>query len=168
MSVKKGFSLIELLVSMAVGYFLISVLFSALWVIYNRLACIREYNSTVASLAVAHDIMERDLKGIPCERALFKKITPNELIWPLGSGVDRGYEIVEASLKRIEGHYDVKSGQWHDAARSVVLNGVNRCQFDVENGASHIGGIKITLSVQVKKDEVSDTFVVCARNRQIG
>ncbi len=166
--VQKGFSLIELLVSMAVGYFLITVLFSALWVVYNRLSVMREHNNCWAQLSVARDIMERDLKGIPCEYSQFKKIAADALIWPLGNGADRGYELEETVLKRIEGHYDVKTHQWHGAVRSPVINKVTRFTFDVERNSSLVSGIKISLAIENKKEEINDTFIIATRNRQVG
>lgn len=166
---QKGFTIIELLISLAVGYFLITVLMAALWVVYSRLSSVREYNAAYATVSVAHDIMVRDVQGIACERSVCKKIAPEALIWPLGNGTDRGYEVVEGTvLKRIEGHYDAKTNRWHDAVRSTVLNGVNSCRFEVEGSASLINAVKISLSIGRQPAEINDTFVVAPRNRQIG
>lgn len=163
-----GFSLIELLISMAVGYFLITVLFTALWVIYNRMASVRAYNSVYATLSVAHDMMARDLKSTPCERSLFKKFARDGLIWPVNNNTDRCYELAGATLTRIEGRYDAKTNQWHNAVRSVVLNDVSRCQFEIENSSALLGSIKISLAINGKRGEISETLIVATRNRQIG
>jgi len=168
MDKQKGFTIIELLVSMAAGYFLLTVLTAALWVVYNRLACVREHNAAWATVAVAHDIMVRDLQGMCCERSSCKKIAPGALIWPLGNGNDRGYELEGTVLKRIEGTYDRKTNQWHKAVRSTVLHDVNLCNFEIENRAELINGVKISLSIKGKKEELNDSFVVAPRNRQIG
>lgn len=165
---KKGFTIIELLVCAAAGYFLLTVLFAALWVVYNRLASVREHNATRATVAVAHDIMVRDLQGICCARSSCKKITPDVLIWPVANGIDRGYELDGTGLKRIEGSYDAKTNQWHKAVRSTVLHNVNRCTFEIQGSSSLINTVKVSLSVQEKRGELSDSFIVAPRNRQIG
>lgn len=175
---KIGGTLIELLVFMSLLIIILKL--TTVWVISVYKPAVqksREINH-IAALHAGITFLQRDLLSAPFSIEKWKKKDITELIWSkpttkvdtqagIDKDIDIGWSYKEGKLIRTEGYFDLKTGRWKKAHRSLISCQLTACSFKLvqakekmTNSAESIDGIEVEL--------ILDSYIlkqkVCLRN----
>jgi hypothetical protein len=130
-SLKKGSSLFELLVYMAIGLVLLSL--GSLWVQHAYIPFSRASAkiALLSSVASGLTVLKHDLYSAPSNQECWKKITEHELVWAGQAGPAICWCYQDGELVRIEGSYDLGMGAWTQATKSTVAQQIEQFSFGV-------------------------------------
>lgn len=146
MKKSSGFTLIELLIyiSLLAGI----ALATSSWVVHIWGSFMRQskQGSLLMAMHCAHDVMLRDMRTAPKDRAAWKKIDSATVVWKAAHN-DIGYIWDGTTLTRIEGNFDECSDEWHSTTKSVLLKPIEKLFFAVHGTKKNIQWIEFTLEM---------------------
>jgi len=160
---RRGFSLIECMVYCVALGILMVCCFNGVLVVYMNLAAAGNRAMCSTGLYGAHDQLVHDIRLAPAERAAWKKIEKQELVWR-GKKEDMGWSVKDDRLLRLTGQYHAENNKWHKKVTSVVLTSVKSVAFAVQADADWVQAIRVIL--QKKSDSVASMVVL--RNGRVG
>jgi hypothetical protein len=82
-------------------------------------------------LVTAHDCFIRDVKKAKAEKIFWKKISPDALIFNIGTH-DICWSVKEGNLIRLEGSFDQKQAIWDKKIRSLIVRNIDIARFEIE------------------------------------
>ena len=142
---KKGLTLIELLIYLAISVLLITVLCSLMVSLYTSAQQRSHANDTALTLSVALMTIARDIKNRP--HALIKECSSHHCIITKNDK-DLGWVYKKGKLMRYTGHYNLLTKKWASVASSQLS------RLDEVDFACNSQGICCTLS----KDHITLTL----------
>ena len=146
---RAGFTLMELLVYLALFAFLAQLLFSSAAQIMTTMVSEDGVLLRSSNAVMTCDVLVRDLRRAGCARTDWKKITPHECIWhcPL-KNKDIGWCVDNGRLLRMLGTYDAPQGAWTQRRRDVALHQAEEITFEVVQEKNLVRGAQVSITVR--------------------
>ena len=114
----------------------------------------------VADAYVAQDLLMRDLRMAPAERALWREISPHKIVWESNGGVI-GWLVSEGSLVRIQGIRKRGDGGHMVYTRSVAVKGVLEGAFVVQHAEERVRMVRMDMHIRTARGSVPLRTVFC-------
>lgn len=141
---KQGFILIELMIYSGLLIFIVVIVMS--YAAQSHLHINKQIGESnlYAHMSVALDTFVSDVAQASSSKQLWKVATDKAHIWSTASG-DIGWENTPKGLVRSQGHYNVHASKWVTRTRSFFQTTVLYHLTMIDETATHIGAIKVTL-----------------------
>ena len=162
MKLNTGTSIIEFLLYLTITTFIVINLFA--WMGGLQTTFLRMVRSVQQEHArrFAQDLLLKDLQQAPADRASFKLIKQDQIIWSALSGAI-GWTVQKNKLMRMIGTYDVQKGSWQSRKSAVILQPVQKISFSfvkkLVKGHEFIYQIQARITCQADKEIVVQTRV---------
>lgn len=92
------------------------------------------------------DLLIRDLRGSPRNRAAWLRVDNDSIIWRTKKG-DFGWYAQGKSLYRIEGSYNQLASKWAKKKGSVAIQNLERITFHLADSHQDVDRIEVTMVV---------------------
>ena len=140
MNRQSGFTLIELLIYITLCAGLAITVFS--FVARAAHDCLQSQKTTneLVEVALAQELLARDIRNAPSQKRAWKKISNHELIWS-GENGDLGWSSSDNALFRLTGTYNAELNRWEHKRKTSfakLLHGATFSVFEMNNRITHI------------------------------
>lgn len=126
--IRRGFTLIEMMVYMAGSLVLIAVFLGFMYRMYASLRIVSIHTQNYVHDALAFNRLLEDMMRAPAACASYKKIAEHEIIF-VGADGDCGWRLKKGKLVRLRGSYTAATDMWREKVTSVVAHKIKDLSF---------------------------------------
>lgn len=141
-----GSTLIELLVYLVVGAFLIGMVAMASVIWRTHTSQLQERLSHQIATSAGLDLLVRDIQQAPIELRLWHANRADALMWHGARNLDYGYAWKDQKLIRTEGQWSEAHNLWLHKTQSLVLSDVTACSFVLNIHQNEVRSISYSVS----------------------
>jgi type II secretory pathway component PulJ len=166
MNRQSGFTAIELLIYITLCAGLAITVFG--FVARAAQDCLQSQKTTneLVEVALAQELLARDMRRAPIQKIAWKKISNHELIWNSENG-DIGWLASDNGMFRTTGTYDTQSDQWLHKRKISCAKFLHRATFSVGEKNHRITHITTTWKFSINGVVNESKETVFLRNRVV-
>jgi len=162
---KKGFTLIEWLISFSLVLFIVISVFQMAATFTKNFCVISKKCDLCSELCAAFDSMVRNLYNAPCLQCNWKKIGEKEVVWHNDhKNIDEGWLFKNERLFSIKGLYECGGG-WQKRRKNLVACNVKSFEILPEYSKGIVSIIKCKLEGEIESEYYTFKRTIAIRNR---
>lgn len=159
---KRGFSLIELMVYIVLFSLSVSLLFRFVTIIHKKYTEQSQHAQWLQSVHNAQHIMLRELEYMPTATSFWKRCTEKELVVRCGDE-DKGFSVINNKLVCIRGQF---SGHgWDKKHKNILADTIKSIHFSYFRNDTNVSGLSWEMVGEFEQKQYTIKQDISLRNQ---